>query len=132
MGSDNLCTVIPVGLVAVVDLRIVRGSDVHTALAAQATDGIAHFGSGARSLKQIDLDAVGAEDVGDRLGKQAAVVAHVMTHDHRDLVQVLEGLVQVVGQALGGAAHRVDVHAVAASAHNAAQATGAKFQGLVE
>ena len=132
VGSDNLCTVIPVGLVAVVYLRIVRGSDVHTALAAQATDGIAYLGSGARSLKQIDLDAVGAEDVGYRLGKQAAVVAHVMANDNRDLRQIFEILLQIVGKALGSAAHGVDVHAVAASTHDTAQSTGTKLENLVE
>ena len=93
MGSNHLGTVIPVGLVAVVNLGIVRGRDVHTALATQATDGIAHLGGGAGTLKQIHLDAVGAEDVGNGLGKQATVVAHVMTHNHRNLVQVLEGFV---------------------------------------
>ena len=55
-----------------------------------------------------------------------------MANDHCNLVQILERLVQVVGKSLCSAAHRVDVHAVAAGTHDATQAASAKLQGLVE
>ena len=132
MGSDHLCTVVPVGLVAVVDFGIVRCCDVHTALATQAADGITYLGRGTRTFKQIHFNAVGTEDIGDCLGKQTAVVAHVMANDNRNLVPILECLVQIVGKALSGATHGVDVHAVAACTHDAAQASSTELQGLVE
>ncbi len=130
--GDHLCTVIPIGFVAVVNLGVVRRRDVHTALAAQTADSVADFRSGTRALKQIDLDAIGTEDIGDRLGKQAAVVAHVMANDYRNLRQVLENLLQIVGKTLCGAAHGIDVHAVTTRTHDAAQSTGAKLKNLVE
>ncbi len=55
-----------------------------------------------------------------------------MTYGDGNLGEVLEGLFQIVGQALGGGAHGVDVHAVCAGAHNAAQTAGAEFKVLVE
>ncbi len=45
---------------------------------------------------------------------------------------MLEILLQVVGKTLRSATHGVDVHAVAASAHNAAQTTRSKLQIAVE
>ena len=42
------------------------------------------------------------------------------------------GRVQVIGQALGGLAHRVQVHAVGARPQHTAQAAGAKFQVTVK
>ena len=50
----------------------------------------------------------------------------------RDLRQVLEAVLEIVGEALGGGADSVDVHAVGAGAHDTAQATCAEFQILVE
>ena len=109
-----------------------RGGDVHTTLATQQTDGIGYFRCGAGTLKQIHLEAVGREDIGHGLGKQAAVVAHIVPDDHLDLLQVLEGLFHVVGKALSSGTHSVDVHAVAACTHDTTQTTGSKLQVFVK
>jgi len=90
---DDLGTVIPVGFVTVVLLGVVGGGQDNAALAAQFADGKRHFRCGAEVFKQVDLDAVGREDVGRYLGKLAAVVAAVVTNDHGNLGQVGEGLV---------------------------------------
>ena len=55
-----------------------------------------------------------------------------MTNDNRNLLQVLEALVKVVGQALCCLAHSVDVHAVAAGTHDATQATSTELEFAVE
>ena len=132
MRGQDLCAVVPVGFVAVILARVVAGGDVDTALTAQVTDGKRYFGRGAQVVEEVDLDAVGREDGCRNLGELAAVVAAVVAYDDGDLVAVLEALVQVVGQALGGGAYGIDVHAVAAGTHDAAQAACAEFQILVE
>ena len=55
-----------------------------------------------------------------------------MAYYDTDLGQVAECLEQIVGETLGGRAHGVDVHAVGARAHYAAQTAGAEFQVFVE
>ena len=58
-------------------------------------------------------------------------MADVVAYDNLDFA-LGEGFLEVVGEALGGGADGVDVHAVAAGAHDAAQAACAKFEVLVE
>ena len=132
MRGQHLCAIIPIGLVAVVLARVVAGGDVDAALATQVADGKGNFRRRAQVVKEIDLDAVGREDGCRDFSKLAAVVAAVVSHNHGDLLQVLEVLVQVVGQTLGGGTHGIDVHTVAAGTHDATQAARAKFQILVE
>ena len=54
-----------------------------------------------------------------------------MAYDNFDFA-LGEGFLEVVGEALGGGADGVDVHAVAAGAHDAAQAACAELEVLVE
>ena len=108
------------------------GGEDDTALAAQMADSERHFGRGAHVVEEIYLDAVGREDVGTGLGKEAGVVSAVVTHHYRNLVQILEGGVEIVGQALRGSANGIDVHAVGAGAHDSAQTARTKLQTSVE
>ena len=91
VGSNPPGTIIPQGLVAIVDLGVMGRGCSHRS--GSPDDGWHNsiLGRGAGTFKQVHLDAVGAEDVGDSLGEQAAAVTHVMTHNHGNLVQVLEG-----------------------------------------
>ena len=130
--SEHLCAVVPVGFVAVIFLGVVAGRKDNTALAAQVANGKRHFGRGAHVVEQVNLDAVGREDVGGSFGKEAAVVAAVVTYHHGDLLHVLKVQVKVVSQALRGSAHGVFVHAVGSCAHDAAQTARAEFERAVE
>ena len=132
VGRKNLGAVVPVGLVAVVLAGIMAGGDVHTGLGAELTDGEGYLRRGAQTLKEIDLDTVGREDVGTSLGKEARVVAAVMAHNHGEVAAAGECLKDIVGKTLGGHAHNVAVHAVGAGSHDAAQSTGAELKVLVE
>ena len=130
--GDNLRAVSPVGLVAVVFLGVVGGSDVHAALAAEFTDGEGEFGGGAEVVEEEHLDTVSREDVGHDFGKFAGIVADVVSHGHLDFLEVCESLFQIVGQALGCGTDGIFVHAVCACAHDAAQTARAEFEVLVE
>ena len=132
VGRDDLRSVLPVGLVAVVFLGIVGGGDVYAALASEMTDGERKLRRGTERVEEIHLDAVGREDVGHDLGEEARVVAHVVTYGNLDFREILEVLLEIVGQALGSGAHGVDVHAVAAGSHDASQSAGTEFEIAVE
>ena len=132
VGGNHLGTVVPVGLVAVVLLGVVRGGEDYTTLATQFANGKRYLGRGTQGVEQIDLDTVGREDVGSHLGKTAAVVAAVVTDSHLYLRKIGKCLLQVVGQALRGGTHGVDVHAVGTGTHDAAQTARTKFEILVE
>ena len=132
VGSDHLSAVAPVCLVAVVFLRVVACSHHYAALASEFADSVAHLGHGTAGIEEIHLDAVGREDVGGEFGELAGVVAHVVTDSHRDLREILEAVVEVVGEALGCSAYGVDVHAVGAYAHDSAESAGAEFEVFIE
>ena len=76
---------------------------------------------------EIGLDAVGGQHRRRLLGKQHALVAAVVGNGHR-LGLSVGVFQQIIGQALGGLAHRVHVHPVGAGADDAPQAAGAKLQ----
>ena len=59
------------------------------------------------------------------------MVAAVVTHDNTWLT-VGECLVDVIGKALCGLSNDVDIHAIGAHAHDAAQTACAEFQTLIE
>ena len=132
MGSDYLGAVAPVCLIAIVFLGVVRGCDVHAALTTQFTDCERKLGSGTEIFEEIHLDAVGREDVGYDFGEFAGVVTHVMAYNHADLGHVGKSLVKIVGKTLCGCAHGIDVHAVRAGTHYAAEAACTEFVVLIE
>ena len=115
------------------------GGYVHTALAFEMTDSERYLRCRTQALKQIYLDTVGGEDVGYGLGKEASVVATVMSyHDsHLTVLHVLKAVlflyfVQIVGIALRSLCHDVLVHSVGTYAHDTAQTAGTEFEGTIE
>ena len=128
----HLCTIVPVGFVAVVFLRIVGSGKNNAALAAEMTDSKRNFGSRAQVFEKIHLDAVGREDVGRNFSKFPTVVTAVVTDDHTDLRQRGKLSFQVVAQALSSSTHGVNVHPVSAGTHDATQTSGTKFQIFVK
>ena len=129
--SKYLCTVCPVSLVAVVLLGVVRSGNVNTGNCTQLTNGKTYLWGGAEALEQVSLDAVGAEDGCNALGKHATVVAAIVTNNNT-LSTFWESLVYVVGKALCGHTYNILVHAVGAYSHDTAQTTGTELQALVE
>ncbi len=127
-----LCSVFPVCLVAVVLAWIVAGSDVHTALASQVAYGERDFRGRTHVLEEIDVDAVGCEDVGNAVGEHVGIVAAVDSYDHTDLVASSIVFLEIVGKSLCCCAYRIDVHAVGAGTHDAPQSTSTKLKSLVE
>ena len=129
-GSGDLAAVAPEHLVAVVFLGVVAGGDHDAGRGLFEADAVAEFRRGTQALEQVHLDAVIGEDLGRYFCEQAGIVAAVVADAHAGL-SLHMGL-DVVGEALGGHAHRVFVHAVGAGAHDAAQAAGAELQVAVE
>ena len=127
----HLRTISPVGLVAVVLLGVVRGGNNHARVTLELADREAQLGGRTQGVEEENREAVRGEDVGHTLGEHARVVAAVVADRHANLL-AREVLLQVVGQALRCSAHRVDIHAVGAHAHNAAQAAGTEFEVFVE
>ena len=130
--SKYLCTVIPISLVAVVFFRVVACSQIDTALATEVADSEGNFRSRTQILEEINLDTVCRENIGRDFGELAAVVTAVVTHHNRDLPFVLEAFVQIVCQSLGSRTYRIDIHAVAACTHDAAQTARSEFQVFIK
>ena len=130
--SQHLCAVFPISFVAVVLFGIVASRNVHTTLASKVPDGKRTLWRWAHIVEQIHLNAIGREYVCNRFGKQAAVVSAVVANGNLYLRQVGKVLFQVIGQSLCSHAHGVDVHSVAACAHDTAQTARSKLQILVE
>ena len=129
--SQNLCAVVPISLVAVVFLRVVARRHVHAGLRTEVANRVGNLRRGSQALEEINLDAVGRENVGNRLGEEPSVVAAVVAHDHRALL-ARKSLQNVVGEALRRHSHDVDVHTVRSGTHNATQSARAKFKVAVE
>ena len=132
MWSQHLCTIFPISLVAIVFTRIMRSSKVDTSLAAQITDSKTHLWSRTHIVEEINLDAIGREDIGRLLCKEVAVVTAVITDSDRDLFSILKVFLQIVSKALGSSTHYIDIHAVSTGSHNATQTTRTKLQITVE
>ena len=130
--SQHLCTIIPVSLVAVVLTRVVAGSDIHTTLATEMTDGKAHFRSWTKVVEEINVNTVCRENLSNSLSEKAGVVTAVMTYNDTNLVTSNEVLVEVVRKSLSCSAYRVDIHAVRTSTHNATESTRTELQSLIE
>ena len=129
--SRYLRTVGPIGLVAVVLLRVVRCRYDNTRVALQLADGEAQLGGGAEGIEEEYREAVRREDVGYMLRELARVVAAVVTDGYTNLLTG-KVLLQVVGQTLRSHTHRIDIHAVRAYAHDTAQTTRTKLEVFVE
>ena len=123
--SGDLAAVGAVDLVAVVLGGVVAGRYTDARAAAQVAHRPGKGGRGFQPGVKVGRDAVGGQHPGGFPAEQFALAAAVVGDGHL-LGQV--GAVQVVGQALGGPADGVDVHAVGAGADDAPQPAGAEFQ----
>ena len=132
MRSQHLCTIIPICLITVVFFRIVRSSQNDTTLATEVTDSKRHFRSRTHIIKQIYFNAIGRENISRSLCKQTAVVTTVVTYYYRNLRQILEVLLQIIGKPLSGSTYCINVHTVATYPHDTAQTACTKFQILIE
>ena len=120
MGSEHLCPVRPISLIAVVFLGVVRGGDHYAALAAKFTNSKGYLGRRTKALEEIDLDAVSREDLSGDTCEDVTIIAAVVADSYRDLGEGSESLLEVVRQTLRSSSDGVAVHAVGAYAHNSA------------
>ena len=128
----HLRAVLPVDLVAVVLRRVVAGGDDDARDGMQMAHRVGEHRHRAQLIEQVDVDALMRQHQRGRLGKLRAHAAGVVGDDHAaaGILGVLA--VDVVGEALGGPAHVVQVHAVGARAEHAAHARGAEGQLGIE
>ncbi len=127
-----MTAVVPIGLVAVVFLGVVRGGHHHAGVAFHFAHGKRKLRGGAEAVEDVDLDAVGRHHVGGDVGEGWTVVATVIRDGDTQVLLVGVHLLDVVGEALGGHGHGVDIHAVGAGTHDAAQSAGAELEVAVE
>ena len=127
----HLTAVGPVGLVAVVLLRVVAGGDHDARDALQVADREGQHRHRAQGFKQEHLHARSAEHQRGLLGEHVGHVAAVIG-DGNALVLAVGGGEDVLGQRAGHAAHVVDIQAIGAGAQHAAHAGGAEFQFAVK
>ena len=130
--GGQLCAILPVDLIAVVLLGVMAGGDVDTGDAAILTDGEGHHGGGAHGFKQTHGDTVGSEDTGGLAGEGLRIIAAVVTHSYAPLHGLLALLQDHLGEGLGCVTDDMDVHAVQAHAHNAAQTCRTEGQLIEE
>ena len=125
----DLAAVGPVNLVAVVLGRVVAGRHADTRAAAQVAHRPGQCRGGFQPGVEVGGNAVGGQHAGGLAAEQLTLMAAVVPDG--DLFRQVCG-VDVIRQALRGAADGVDVHAVAARADHAAQAARAKSQVTVK
>ena len=120
MGSEHLCPVRPISLIAVVFLWVVRGGDHYAALAAKFTNSKGYLGRRTKALEEIDLDAVSREDLSGDACEDITIITAIMADNYRDFGEGSESLLEVVRQALCSGSDGVAVHAIGAYAHDSA------------
>ena len=137
-GENFICTfgrklapVLPIDLVAVVNLRIMAGGDDNARDAVQLADSKGQHRNGAQTLVKIGLDAVGAEHQRSLLRKLFRELAGIVGNRHAALRAALH-LSDELGKALRRPADVIDVHAVGAVSDHAAHARRAEFQSFIE
>ena len=112
VSGGQLCSVLPVDLIAVVLLGVVAGGDVDAGDAAILPYGEGQLRRGAQGLEQAHGDAVARHDAGGLPGKKAGVVAAVEADSHAPGGGLRPLLQDHLGKGLGGMADHMDVHAV--------------------
>src|SRR5699024_11212052 len=125
----HLAAVGAVCLVAVVLGGVVGRGDHDARVAVVVPGGEAQGRHRHQGVVDADLDAVGSQDAGGRLGKDVALDAAVVA-DGDGLAAAL-GL-DPVGQPLGCLTDDVDIHAVGAGAQHAAQAGVPNFSATAK
>ena len=127
MGSEHLCPVRPISLIAVVFLGVVRGGDHYAALAAKFTNSKGYLGRRTKALEEIDLDAVSREDLSGDACEDITIITAIMADNYRNFGEGSESLLEVVRQSLCSRPDGVAVHAVGAYAHDPTQTTRAEL-----
>ena len=130
MLGGQLCTVLPVGLVAVVLLGIVGGGDVDARDALQLAEREGQLGGGAELVEEVGGDVGGGQDTGGGLGEELGVVAAVVGDGNT--VSGAAFLDNQLSQTLGGVGHGMDIHGVHTHLHGAAQTSGAEGEVVGE
>ena len=118
-----------IDLITVVLAGVVRSRDHDTRRGVQIAGRKRHSRHRHQDGPDIDLDAIGREHSGGHFCKHIALDAAVIADGHGRLCKVL---FQIIGQALRGLCHSIDVHAVGACADDAAQTARAKGQVAVK
>ncbi len=90
------------------------------------------LGRGPQPLEQVGDDGVGGQHGGGAQREHVTLAPAVAGDRHARLHRLLAPLGDVVGQALGGCPHRVDVHPVGARGNEAPHAAGPEFQIPIE
>ena len=127
--GGNLAAVCTVDLITVVLAGVVRSRDHDTRRSVQIAGRKRHSRHRHQDGPDIDLDAIGREHLGGHFCKHIALDAAVIADGHGRLCKVL---FQIIGQALRGLCHSIDVHAVGACADDAAQTARAKGKVTVK
>ena len=112
VSGGQLCSVLPVDLIAVVLLGVVAGGDVDAGDAAILPYGEGQLRRGAQGLEEAHGNAVARHDAGGLPGKKAGVVAAVEADSHAPGGGLRPLLQDHLGKGLGGMADHMDVHAV--------------------
>lgn len=94
-------------------------------------DRVGESGSGHQLGIKVSLDAVGGQNCGGLPGKRHALIAAVVC-DRHGLGFSFRVLQQIIGKALRGLTHGINIHAIGARADHAAKASGAKFEITVK
>ena len=128
----HLRAVLPVDLVAIVLRRVVAGGDDDAGDGVQVAHRVGEHRHRAQLIEQVDVDALMRQHQRGRLGKLRAHAAGIVGDDHAAAGVLGVLTVDVVREALGRAAHIVQVHAVGARAEHAAHARSAKGQLGIE
>ena len=120
MGSEHLCPVRPISLIAVVFLLGLCEAVIITPLWQPVHEYKGYLGRRTKALEEIDLDAVSREDLSGDACEDITIITAIMADNYRDFGEGSESLLEVVRQALCSGSDGVAVHAIGAYAHDSA------------
>ena len=130
-GRCNLPSIAPEHLVSVIFLGIVGGRYHNAGNRLLEAYCVAQFGRRTDVVEDENVYAVGRHHIRGDTCELLAVVAAVVGDAEAQVIPLAMAQ-HIVREALGGHSNRVFVHTVGTHAHNAAQASGAELQILVE
>lgn len=100
VGLDDLGSILPVDLVAIVVLGVVRGGDHDSYGGLLEQDSVRHVGGGHEIREQIHVEALMGEGGGSVGGKGARVVAAIITNNNTTLFSVGHSALSIDGESL--------------------------------
>ena len=122
----KLGAVLPVYLVSVVLRRVMAGCNIDAGYASQFPHCKGQLRCGTQGLELVCLDSVGCQSHGRLHGKFRGHMAGVICNRHALICSAL--LYNVVGKALGGTSHHINIHPVNAGADNTSQSCCSELQ----